>query len=58
MKHFRRVILCTLTAALLVGCEKEGPAEKAGHEVDEAVDEAKDELEDAKEEIDEELNDD
>jgi len=34
-------ILCSLLGFVTVGCEKEGPAEKAGKKVDEAVDSAK-----------------
>jgi hypothetical protein len=34
-------ILCTLLGVTTVGCEKEGPAEKAGKKVDETMDSAK-----------------
>jgi hypothetical protein len=48
-----------LLAAILVagsGCEREGPAEKAGEKVDEAVEEAADELEEAADEAEESVN--
>jgi hyperosmotically inducible protein len=34
-------ILCSLLGFTMVGCEKEGPAEKAGKKVDKAMDSAK-----------------
>ena len=34
-------ILCALLGFTTVGCEKEGPAEKAGKKIDEALDSAK-----------------
>jgi len=34
-------ILCSLLGFATVGCEKEGPAEKAGKKMDKAVDSAK-----------------
>ena len=36
------LVALSLLYALNVGCEKEGPAEKAGKEVDRALDSAKD----------------
>ena len=45
MKTVKMVLIgCILSAVLgftTVGCEKEGPAEKAGKKVDEALDSAK-----------------
>jgi predicted small lipoprotein YifL len=37
----------------LPGCEQEGPAEKAGEEIDEAVDRTADEIEEAADELEE-----
>lgn len=37
-------------AAVLSGCEDQGPAEEAGEEIDEAVEDAGDEIDDAAEE--------
>jgi len=34
-------VLCSFVAVATIGCEKEGPMEKAGKKVDEAVDSAK-----------------
>jgi len=34
-------ILCAMLGFVAVGCEKEGPTEKAGKKVDEALDSAK-----------------
>jgi hypothetical protein len=34
-------VLCSFVAMASIGCEKEGPMEKAGKKVDEAVDSAK-----------------
>jgi hypothetical protein len=42
------VALCaSLYLITLVGCEQEGPAEKAGKKIDRAADDAGDEVEDA-----------
>jgi len=38
MKRTMVIVLCTFIAATTLGCRKEGAAEKAGREVDEAVD--------------------
>ena len=48
-------LLAALALALgtLAGCEQEGPAERAGEEVDEAVEEAGDTVEEAGEAIEE-----
>lgn len=42
------ILFGAVTAAALPGCREEGPAERAGEEIDEAVDDAKDALDDAK----------
>jgi len=34
-------VLCSLLGLTTIGCEKEGPAEKAGKKVDETMDSAK-----------------
>ncbi len=39
-------------ALLLVACEKEGPAEKAGKEIDQAMEKTEETLEEAMDEID------
>jgi hypothetical protein len=45
MNRFKSIVVSMVMAALVafaaVGCEKEGPAEKAGKKVDEALDSAK-----------------
>jgi hypothetical protein len=47
MKGFKSITLCTLAAALLVagGCEREGPAEQAGEQIDETAGEIQDKAE-------------
>lgn len=65
MKNRRRSLFGTITIAVLfafssialVGCEQDGPAERAGEEIDEAVDEAEDNIEDAAEEVEDEVED-
>lgn len=45
MSVFKRVVIAMMIVSLalpLAACEKEGPAEKAGKEIDQAVDSAKD----------------
>lgn len=45
MKLWKKMIVIGCLLALMVpaiGCEKEGPAEKAGKQIDEMVDDAKD----------------
>ena len=50
MKTFRMIVflgvLISCFAVVNIGCEKEGPMEKAGEKVDEAVDAAKDAVKD------------
>ena len=45
MQRVKRIVvgvtLCMVVEAVTVGCEKEGPAEKAGKNADEALDAAK-----------------
>ena len=45
MKEFKMIfllgLLCSFLAFATLGCEKEGPLEKAGKKVDETVDSAK-----------------
>ena len=40
---------------LLSGCEKEGPAEKAGKKIDQAVEQTKENLQDAKETVEDKM---
>jgi predicted small secreted protein len=44
------ILLMTLFAAGLAGCEQEGPAERAGEQIDEAMQEAGEKMDDAVEE--------
>jgi len=63
MKNRSRSLIATIAIAVffafssiaLVGCEPDGPAERAGEEIDEAVDEAEDNLEDAADEVEDEV---
>jgi hypothetical protein len=41
------VIFTAVLSIAMLGCEQEGPAERAGAQIDEAVEEGKDNLEDA-----------
>jgi hypothetical protein len=41
------VVLAGFVFGTLIGCEEQGPAEKAGENVDEGVEEMKDEVDDA-----------
>ncbi len=51
------IILCgSLMFTVLIGCEQEGPAEKAGEKIDEAVEKTGDTLEEAGEEIQDGMN--
>jgi hypothetical protein len=52
------VALLTFTAFGLAGCEKEGPAERAGKQVDEAVDDAGDAVKDAGDKVKDAVDDD
>lgn len=47
------VLLLGISALSVAGCEEEGPAERAGAEIDDALSEAQDRLEAAGEEVDE-----
>ncbi|ANG62712.1 hypothetical protein A8C75_09600 [Marinobacterium aestuarii] len=57
LKTFGTVLFTTVLLAALPGCEKEGPAEQAGKEVDKAMQEAGDKLEQAGEDIKEAASD-
>lgn len=48
-----KMLLALLFSLPLIGCEQEGPAERAGEEIDEAVEEAGETLEEAGEAIEE-----
>lgn len=55
-----RIATVAVTAALafaLAACEKEGPAERAGKEIDQAVEQAGDKVEEAKDKAREALED-
>ncbi|WP_376692444.1 hypothetical protein [Wenzhouxiangella sp. EGI_FJ10409] len=43
-------------SAILTGCEDQGPAEKAGEEIDEAIDDAGDAIEDAGDDVEDEAD--
>ncbi len=51
MKSLLSLPLMVLMAALLVGCDQEGPAERAGESIDEAVEDVGNSIEDACEDI-------
>nr|WP_067298223.1 hypothetical protein [Marinobacterium profundum] len=60
MKRFKSLGTLLFTAVLLTalsGCEKEGPAEQAGKEMDKAMQEAGEKLEQAGEDIKEAAGD-
>jgi hypothetical protein len=50
------ILLATVLSLGLMGCENEGPAEKAGERIDEAVEEAGEAVEDAGDKIREETD--
>ncbi len=50
--------VCIAFVISIAGCEQEGPAEKAGKEIDQAAEKAGDELEEAGEDIEESMEDD
>ncbi|MGD1983596.1 MAG: hypothetical protein PVF93_06775 [Chromatiaceae bacterium] len=52
-RNIQSVLLIALFSAGLIGCEQEGPAEKAGAKVDEAMETAGEKLEEAGEAIEE-----
>lgn len=59
MKLSMLVLLTVLggsAAATLSGCEKKGPAEKAGEKVDDALEEAGDKIEDAGDKVEDALD--
>ena len=47
------ILLVVLSSAGLIGCEQEGPAERAGAKVDEAMEKAGEKLEEAGDAIEE-----
>ena len=63
IKKFLAFAITVLLSVILLGCEKEGPMERAGESVDKAVEETKDAvtkdgpLERAGERVDETVND-
>lgn len=50
-KPLSMIIIMSAFIAMLVGCQKEGPAEKAGKSVDDAVDKAGQQIEKAGDKI-------
>lgn len=46
-------VLCLVFALAVIGCERDGPAEQAGENIDEAAEKAGDKLEQAGDEIEE-----
>jgi len=57
MKNKYVLAVCVSVLAFgFVGCEKQGPAEKAGEEIDEAVGAAGNKVEKAADEVKEEVN--
>ncbi|OHB29931.1 MAG: hypothetical protein A2X84_01800 [Desulfuromonadaceae bacterium GWC2_58_13] len=53
---FLSLVLAIGLTSLLAACEKEGPAEKAGQQIDQAVDEVKEEAAQIKESGEDTLN--
>jgi hypothetical protein len=51
---FAACIACLVAVA---GCEQEGPAEKAGKEIDQTIEKAGEKAEETRDEIEEELDD-
>lgn len=45
------VVLLFASLAVITGCEKQGPAEKAGEEIDRALDDAGDAMNDAADDV-------
>ena len=52
-----RTVLAVLVACLLIACEDEGPAERAGARIDDALEGARDRFEDARDEAQDLLED-
>jgi hypothetical protein len=52
MKNKKLLLPLLLIAPALYGCPDEGPAERAGENIDEAVEETGEAIEDAAEEVD------
>jgi hypothetical protein len=57
LKKFAILGLLAFPLAVAVGCENEGPFERAGENVDDAADDVGDDLEDAGEEVDDAVDD-
>jgi uncharacterized protein YjbJ (UPF0337 family) len=53
LKRLIMFLSLIILAAGIAGCEKEGPAEKAGEKIDEAIEQAGDKLEKAGDKIEE-----
>ncbi len=56
-KRIFALLAALMFGFVLVGCEEEGPMERAGESVDEAVEEAGDNIEEAGEEVADEIDD-
>ncbi|MCK9469248.1 MAG: hypothetical protein M0Q49_07510 [Porticoccaceae bacterium] len=60
MKYLSRstmTIAALLSLFILAGCEKQGPAERAGEAIDDTAREARDQMEDARDELQERRQD-
>lgn len=57
LRNLQHCVFAVLLAAGATACEREGPAERAGEEVDEAVSEAKEDAAEAKEDLKEAIDD-
>lgn len=55
MKHLSFIPLAILLSALLIGCDREGPAEEFGENIDETAEDIGNEIEDACEEAKDEM---
>ena len=53
----RLVLLAIAGSFMLLGCENEGPAERAGESVDEAIEDAGDGMENAAEDVEDAVED-
>ncbi len=51
LKSVRSSLVPFALLFVLVGCEKEGPLERAGEEIDDAVDEVKDAADDVRKDL-------
>ena len=55
VKGLITAVFAAFVAMLLAGCEKEGPAEKAGKAIDEAASEVAEEIKETKEDIEDKM---